>query len=223
MKSLIIGGKGPGYEDAPEDPSLDIWGVNDYFLLKPHCTMVWEMHDYTWTVEDLIRHRVAIIGDHVGSLQTYIRALTQHVSFKIKAEMINKYSLPLMTSGGIYDEDNPVQGIVIPTSMEYPLSEVISKVLDGRPYLVGTISFMIAYAILKGEWDEIYLYGCVLDSGEEWAYQRPCLEYVIGVAEGRGIRTFVMGSESKVLTSPGDMIYGYLDTYPDLYSTIKHE
>ena len=216
MKKLIIAGKGIGYEEAPENKSLEIWGVNDYFLVKPHCTMVWEMHDFTWTVEDLIRHRVAVIGERESAPKTYVRCLNHHAYFKLKAEKINEHKIPLMTSGGIYDEKNPVQGIPIPTSMEYPLAEVIHKVASSRPYLIGTIAYMLAYAILINKWKHIELYGCNLEAGEEWAYQRPCVEYYVGIAEGRGMKVDIIGSMGKVLTSPGDMLYGYLGTYPDM-------
>jgi len=223
MSKLIIAGKGTGYEEAPEDKSLEIWGVNDYFLQKPHCTMVWEMHDFTWTVEDLIRHRVAVIGNREAAGDTYLRALNQYSYFKKKAELINEHGIPLMTSGGIYDESNPVQGVVVPTSMEYPLAEVIHKVCSGRAYLIGTIAYMMAYALLLDKWDHWEVYGCNLETGEEWSYQRPCTEWLCGKAEERGIKIDIIGSISHLLHSPKDMLYGYIGTYPDMRPKPKVE
>ena len=221
MSKLIIAGKGIGWEEAPEDPALEIWGVNDYFLENPNCKMVWEMHDFTWSVEELIRHRVAVRGNSEKAGDTYLRAINQYAYFKKKAEIINKHEIPLMTSGGIYDENNLVHGMTIPTSMDYPLGAVLHQVCASRMYLVGTIAYMMAYALLLGKWDHWEVYGCNLEAGEEWAYQRPCTEWLCGKAEERGIKVDVIGSKTHLLHSPRDMLYGYINTYPDMRPTEK--
>jgi hypothetical protein len=221
MSKLIIAAKGMGYEVTPEDKSLEVWGINDFFMLKPHCTMVWEMHDFSWSIEQLVRHRLAVTGGRERALDVYVKAAKQYYYFKVKAEKVNEYGLPLVTSGGVYDESNPVQGVVVPTSMEYPLAEVIHEVCNSRQYLVGTVSYMIAFALLLNKWSRIELYGCNLETDEEWGYQRPCAEWLLGKAEERGIEVDVVGSPRHLLNSPRDMLYGYINTYPGIVPVVK--
>jgi hypothetical protein len=143
--------------------------------------------------------------------EVYERGEWKYKLNKIKADYINERNIPFM-SVAKYDESNPIQGIVVPTSMEYPLSDVLFSVLRGRNYLQGSLSFMLAYAIYLDKYDHIEIYGCDLAAEEEWAYQKPNVEYILGIAEGRGIRVDIM-TESSLLTTPNDAIYGYLSTY----------
>lgn len=89
----------------------------------------------------------------------------------------------------------------IPTSTPYPLKEVLKAF---RPYLTSSFSYMVALAILEG-FKEIGVYG-IDTADEEWGSQRPSLEYLLGVAEGRGIRVTIP-AESSLLRAP--FLYGY--------------
>lgn len=72
-----------------------------------------------------------------------------------------------------------------PTTIEYPLQEVYANV--GRRYLTSTVANMIGLALLEGV-DEIRVYGVNLASNSEYVEQRPCIEWLLGLAEGRGIK-----------------------------------
>ncbi len=218
MKKLAIAGKGIGGEFAPDEG--DVWGIGDFFTHK-YCSAVWEMHDFTWTVDQCLKHKMAMyynMPDAVKSNYTvedlYAGAVLQHRNFKRKAEAVNDMKLPLVTVSK-YHEDNPVQGVVVPTSVEYPLFPVVADVLGGRDYLVGTANYALAYAIYSGKYDLIELYGINLRTWEEWSYQRPNCELLIGLALGRKIRVEVIGSEDGLLVPPRGIMYGYIDTYPD--------
>ncbi len=217
-KTVSIVGKGEGLEHAPTEG--DVWGVGDYFTYR-YCSAVWEMHDFTWTLDQCLRHKLEmyenmphIVKKEYTPSQLYGGALWQYISFRRKALAVNDFGIPLVTVSK-YHEDNPVQGVVVPTSIEYPLRRVLYDVVKDKEYIVGTANYAMAYAIYTGKYDVINLYGVELNSWEEWAYQRPNAEYLIGIAEGRGMEVNVVeGSEDGLLTPPRGIMYGYIDTYP---------
>ncbi len=226
---VAIVGKGIGLEYAPTEG--EVWGIGDYFMYR-YCSAVWEMHDFTWTIDQCLRHKLEMYENMPYAVkkertaeQLYGMALWQYMSFKTKAERINDFKIPLVTVSK-YHEDNPVQGVVVPTSVEFPLYKVVFSVLGEEPYIVGTLNYALAYAIYMEKYDTIEIYGCNLISGEEWVYQRPNAEHLIGIAKGRGIKVNIIGSDDGLLKSPRGILYGYIDTYPDYvpelgYSTIE--
>lgn len=71
---------------------------------------------------------------------------------------------------------------------DYPLDEAISLV--GGHFFNNSISYMIAYAILKGA-EEISLYGVRLDNGEEIrTKQLQSVRELLFFAKGRGIKVY---------------------------------
>lgn len=74
-----------------------------------------------------------------------------------------------------------------PTSVALPKDELIFKL--GR-YFTNSISWMIAHALFEGV-TELHVYGVDLAQGDEYANQRPSVEYFLGVAIGMGIRVFI--------------------------------
>jgi hypothetical protein len=73
----------------------------------------------------------------------------------------------------------------IPNAIQYPLESVIETI--GRPYLTSSIAYMIALAIHEGA-EEIGIWGVDMATGSEYEHQRPCTEWLLGVAAGRGIK-----------------------------------
>ena len=71
----------------------------------------------------------------------------------------------------------------IPNSVRYPIERVMQGHLD---YFTSTVAFAIALAIQEG-FQEIGLWGIDLIVGDEYFYQKPCAEFWIGVAHGKGI------------------------------------
>ncbi len=86
----------------------------------------------------------------------------------------------------------------IPGSVRYPYEQV-KELIGGNPYLESSIGYMLALAILEGA-DRIGLWGVDLQADDEWAYQRPNAEYLIGFARGRGIRVYAP-KEATILSS----------------------
>lgn len=75
----------------------------------------------------------------------------------------------------------------IPGSLRFPKEEIEEEF--GR-YFTNSISWMIACAAWM-EFAEIHVYGVDMATDLEYRYQRPNLEYIIGLMEGRGIKMHV--------------------------------
>lgn len=78
--------------------------------------------------------------------------------------------------------------ITFPHSTPYPLDEVLKQF--PRRYLTSSVSMAIAMAILQGP-KYIGLWGVNCDDSDEYREQRPCIEYMIGRAEGAGIEVVI--------------------------------
>ncbi len=86
---------------------------------------------------------------------------------------------------------------VWPTAKMLPVKDLIAR---GRDYFTCTVPYMIALAIdriERGENDpRIELYGVDAEIASEWSYERPCIEWWAGLAEGRGIKVAVAKGSS---------------------------
>ena len=108
----------------------------------------------------------------------------------------------------------------IPNSVEYPLISVISDV--GCDYFQSSIAYMLGLAVFEHK--DIELYGVDNHEGDEFALERPCNEYMLGVAVGRGLQVWVHDSSSLLRFAPenaylDDVVtykprYGWLETSP---------
>lgn len=79
----------------------------------------------------------------------------------------------------------------VPSGVRYPYEEVCADL--GTDYLTSAIAFMLALAI-HGRFQVIKLYGFEMAYGTEYFDQRPCLEYLAGIARGRGITVWTPDS-----------------------------
>ena len=76
----------------------------------------------------------------------------------------------------------------VPTSKLYPREEVVKCL--GRDYLTSSFAYALGLALLEGV-DEIRMFGCDLITTTEFARQRPAVEWMLGIAQGRGIKVYV--------------------------------
>jgi hypothetical protein len=74
----------------------------------------------------------------------------------------------------------------LPSSVRYPLERVMAE-LKTHDYFTSTIAFMVALAIAEG-FETIGIYGIDLIIGREYQFEKPCVEYLLGIANERGIR-----------------------------------
>lgn len=84
----------------------------------------------------------------------------------------------------------------IPNGIRYPIEEVIEFLSKFDPlnssgdYFASSISYMFALAMFE-KYEEIHLYGIDLIDDDEWAFQRPNTEYLIGLARGLGHKVYI--------------------------------
>lgn len=90
----------------------------------------------------------------------------------------------------------------MPTSRAYPLAEVVAGI--GRPYLTSSVALAIGLALLDPRVDAIGLWGVEMATASEYADQRPCVEWLLGLAEARGIAV-VLPEGCSLLSGP---LYG---------------
>lgn len=77
--------------------------------------------------------------------------------------------------------------IKAPHVEKYPYRDVGLRVFDGDIYLTSSSAYMLAYAMLKYSFIEveIAIYGVDMAVNDhEYFWQRPCMEYLIGMARG---------------------------------------
>lgn len=91
----------------------------------------------------------------------------------------------------------------IPMSEAYPLDDII-KALE-TDYFTNSISYMVAYALYYGA-TEIAIYGVDMAQDEEYAKERPSVEYFIGYARAKGIPVYIP-PESDICKAP--YYYGF--------------
>jgi hypothetical protein len=75
----------------------------------------------------------------------------------------------------------------VPAAVRYPLEEVMDL---GGMYLTSTPAMMLALGILMG-YKTIGIWGVEMQHESEYGYQKPCMEYWLGVAKGLGIEVYL--------------------------------
>lgn len=93
----------------------------------------------------------------------------------------------------------------IPKSLEMPFQELID--MFGGAYFSCTAAWQIALAIAMS-YKRIDLWGIDMTEDKEYAYERPCVEYYIGLARGFGIQVGIPDT-SALCTCP--FVYGVTD------------
>jgi len=76
----------------------------------------------------------------------------------------------------------------LPSSKRYPIENIIEEF--GSDYFTSSVAYAIALAVYFGA-EEIKLYGVALSFEGEYYFERPCVEYWIGFARGKGIKVTV--------------------------------
>lgn len=164
---VVIVGYAPGRESTPFDnPDVEIWGMNDIWA---HWTQ-WPKLRPRWDAWFELHHRDVVVNNP--------RTGTEHLKW------LQEQSIPVYMLERCDD---------IPSSRAFPLKDVMQHFGASHPYFTSTPAYMVALAVMMG-YSAIHVYGINLLGMEEYEYQRPCMEYWIGVAEGRGIKVHLNSS-----------------------------
>jgi len=102
-----------------------------------------------------------------------------------------------------------------PTSKRYPFEAVADSI--GQAYWNSSIAYAMALAIHERA-REIAVYGVDMDGTDEYAYQRPNMEYLIGFARAQGIRVTIPKESALCRFEPhGIRFYDHTPTYVNRY------
>ena len=80
-----------------------------------------------------------------------------------------------------------------PMSVRYPIEDAIKYL--GRDYFMSSPAFMAVLAAMEG-FEEIHLYGINLAIGDEYFYEKPNMEFIIGLLEGKGVTVHIPHASS---------------------------
>lgn len=164
------------------DPSFEIWGVNNLYPHVPRATRWFEIHYISQeNGKFLRREEPEFRGQPIGQ---YLEQLGQWAQ---------QHECPVYMQQ-VWD--------VVPTSIVYPLEKTLA---DFGGYFTNSVSYMIALAIAE-EFEEIHVYGVDMAIDSEYHHQRPSCEYFLGLAAGRGIKIYVP-SEADLLKTR--FLYGF--------------
>lgn len=94
----------------------------------------------------------------------------------------------------------------IPSSKKYPFDEVMQMFGNEACYFTSSMPYLIAHALYEG-YDRIELYGFEMAANEEYANQKPCGEFWLGIAIGRGCQVYL--PPGCALLGKQMMLYGY--------------
>lgn len=75
-----------------------------------------------------------------------------------------------------------------PSSVAYPKDEILD--MFNRRYFTNSITWLVALAIAVDA-EEIGVYGIDMAQSGEYSAQRPSCEWIIGIAEGKGIKVHI--------------------------------
>ena len=158
----IVGLAKSTHDDAPyEDPDWEVWGL-------PWDEEKWTYFDRLFDIHPLDCIRKATPSFYRDGYEDRLRELER----------------PL------YMQEDYVD---IPNAIEYPLQEVSDLVGD---YYNSSIAYMLALAIFE-QVDKIGIWGVdMADHGEpghadEYMYERPNCEYLLGFAKAKGIEIYL--------------------------------
>ena len=228
MKIAIIGFSPSSYNDAPwDDDTWEKWGmpwdaknVSKYKrLFEMHSPVLWDcrladpMIEF-WDGEKF--HRKTHRADN------YYLADANNPSVLITAA--NNKKVKLYVQDGI-PEDEVVSNIGLIT---YPFERVIDCVK--ADYFQSSVAYALALAITEiydrygcnSNKGSIALYGIDVSSDQEWAYQRACIEYLVGIARGYGIDVYIPDSSDLCKFQDQTIKFGALNiVHTKRYGIVK--
>lgn len=169
-----------------DDPDVTVWGLNKGYVFMPRADDWFETHGpgiYKWPIRRPDRHiewlkafkgRV-FLHEHDPDIPNSIAYPLVEVAADVMPANVYRWRMAGGAgSAGLLNEDG-------------------SRVLESQrknPYLTSSIAYQIALAIHE-RYEQIELYGIDLNTGGEYAWQKPGVEYLLGIAAQRGIAVVI--------------------------------
>lgn len=189
MSTRIVDAHAGQVEVTPKRKQVAIVGFADSTRdLAPNADPAWEL----WSLNQVYRHVARWTDPALQDRNEYpIRHFEIHLRSIFEADMVRDTDyLGWLTRCPvpIYMVERDPQ---FPNSVRYPLEAVTARFPGPHPltpaYHQSTISYQVALALLEG-FEEIAIYGVDLVVGEEYSYQKPNLEWWLGLAQGMGVK-----------------------------------
>lgn len=157
---VCLAGFAPSYQEAPwGNPEYEFWCLNEFYKLAKG-------------IPNFSVDRWFEIHDR----NSPSKATPEHAAF------LKQCPVPVYMWTH-YDD--------IPNSVRFPKDEVLAwfeeRGFNGSAYFNNSISWMIALAMMEGH-KHIAVYGVDMSTQSEWGHQKPSCEYILGLAEGMGIK-----------------------------------
>ena len=196
-KHVTIVGTGHGWQLVKGDEG-EIWCMNDLGISLPGVSMIWDMHDFEWTLQENYEN-YSHVQEDLTPEDRWTRAVNRDARFRRIEDFCNETGCRLMTIKKYKH---------VPSSIAYPLKAVLKRFPACREFLNSALSQALSYALYK-KYTNIDLVGINVEMGTEWIYQRDCVSYWIGVAHGMGVRCTVSGSTRRPMRIVDKKIYGF--------------
>lgn len=187
-RCAIMGFASSSRDLAPfNDPTWDIYILNELYNMVPRWDVAFEMHNINHIRSNRLRDGQPV---NVNAHYEWLKAQPGPGQPGFRPIYMQAH----------YED--------IPASIAFPLAALTSHFYpEGNCYFTSTPAYMMAIAIVAG-YEEMGLYGIDLLQEEEYAYQRPCMEYLVGVARGMGKKVHVP-TQSALMKA--NYVYGFTE------------
>lgn len=101
---------------------------------------------------------------------------------------------------------------------EYPIKEIERHF--GTDYFGSTVDYAVAYALFQEKYKDIHFYGVTYSMESEYFYQKPSLDFWLGMAKGMSVKVTIHGNHSCLLKTRDGLVYGY-DTPQKGYNRVE--
>lgn len=174
-----------------DDPAFEIWGMNNLYPHLPRADRWFEIHEIKHDGTNYYRRGERIFRGQV--VNNYLQKM---------GEWAQKQNCP------VYMQQH---WEIAPTSTPYPLQPILQKFGN---YFTNSVSYMLAMAIME-KYEEIHIYGVDMavagndifnPEKNEYSYQRPSVEWLLGWCMGAGIKTYVPPEADLLKTR---FLYGF--------------
>jgi hypothetical protein len=188
-KRCAIVGTASSWKSTPwNDPTLEIWGLNDcYSLGFPRIDRHYELHPIA---EMHFYPKDQPIKKSELPTNKFLRPMGHLEWLRAQAATIP-----------VFLQDDPPADWPV-NAKRFPIEQVERAF---GTYWASGPSYMLAHAVLEG-YTEVAIYGIHLATEAEYREQRANFEHLIGVARGLGV-TVTMADESPLLKHPWRYAY----------------
>jgi len=231
-KHIIIVGTGSKHENAPKrdkSSTYEIWGLNDIPTIMD-VDLTFEMHDLTkrWhpeyfdmTSDEASEHAYGLMYKHIldnsGTAKGYKYREVANM-FNIEyglaqtVKRVSQLGVPMYCVKQYEFENSDSKPIPIDI-LAYPFDKIIKRFHN---YFTNSVDYMLAYAAYN-KVDKLDLYGIDMALPHERIYEKPGVEFWLGILLGQGVKIAIHCDEdySKILKTRDGRPYPELEQNED--------